>query len=452
MKNTYSVYLVEEDCEGCTNCVKNCPTKAIRVHQGRAWIKEEYCIDCAACIRNCEYHAKQTKTTKPQEALDENYNIALIPPSFYAQIPPEITPNILKHKLLNMGFAGVINVSVGAVVYSTYVSHLLENKENTTDPLISSACPVVLRYIRLLYPELLDLVIKYDSPLEIAASLIKEKLSENYAEDDIKLYFITPCPAKHTAVYYPPGKKSSYLTGAISVSDIINSLREASDTVDKLQIQSELDEIEDSLPVMTALAWGKTGGESCLNNLPQKNIINIDGLQRIEPVLAEISRNNFSDVDYLELTACPGGCLGGVLNIVNPFQGMINLENYIKDNDNTSGKNYSDLASKKYLINTFKQPEVMPDENKAGTFQSALARWQALEEEKELLPGLDCAACGAPDCETLAEDIVDDYAERTDCIFMLRQEIESLAGRMSELVSALPPAMGRNIKEEDQTE
>lgn len=449
MKNTYSVYLVKEDCEGCTNCVKNCPTKAIRVHQGRAWIKEEYCIDCAACIRNCEYHAKQTKTTRLHEALDDKYNIALIPPSFYAQIPSEITPDILKHKLLNMGFSGAINVSVGAVIYSAHVSHLLENKNTTAEPMISSACPVVLRYIRLLYPELLDLVIKFDSPLEITARIIKEQLSINYSEDDINPYFITPCPAKHTAVYYPPGKKSSYLTGAIGVSDIINSLREASDNFVDSQIQIELDEIEDSFPVMEALAWGKTGGENCLNNLPSQNIINIDGLKRIEPVLAEISRNNFKDVDYLELTACPGGCLGGVLNIVNPFQGMINLETYIKNNENYSRIHQPDLSSEKYLIDTFEQPEVMPEENKAGTFQSALARWQALEEEKELLPGLDCAACGAPDCETLAEDIVDDYAERTDCIFMLRQEIERLAGRMSELVSALPPAMGRNIKEDD---
>ena len=153
------------------------------------------------------------------------------------------------------------------------------------------------------------------------------------------------------------------------------------------------------------------------------------------------------------MTACPGGCLGGVLNIINPFQGIINLENAISKEYEEAGDNDADRqATATNIIETFEQPEIMPDKNKAGSFETALARWQALEAEKEKLPGLDCAACGAPDCATLAEDIVDGYGERIDCIFMLRQEVEMLANRMSELVGTLPPAMGREQKEGDDGE
>ncbi len=147
MDKTHSVFLIEEECEGCTNCVKNCPTKAIRVHQGQASIKEEYCIDCAACIRNCEYHAKEALTTDLAEALSGENNIALIPPSFYAQLPPEYNLKKIKQKLLSLGFAGAVNVSMGATIYSAWLKNILSKKESA-EPLISSACPVVVRYIR----------------------------------------------------------------------------------------------------------------------------------------------------------------------------------------------------------------------------------------------------------------------------------------------------------------
>ena len=66
-------------------------------------------------------------------------------------------------------------------------------------------------------------------------------------------------------------------------------------------------------------------------------------------------------------------------------------------------------------------------------------------------PGLDCAACGAPDCKTLAEDIVNNRAKRTDCIFMLRQQLSKLADELSILSHELPPVMGDEEGEKDDS-
>ena len=41
----HSVTLNEEKCVGCTNCIKRCPTEAIRVRGGKAVIASERCID-----------------------------------------------------------------------------------------------------------------------------------------------------------------------------------------------------------------------------------------------------------------------------------------------------------------------------------------------------------------------------------------------------------------------
>ena len=41
----HSVRLDVTRCKGCTNCLKHCPTEAIRVRDGRAHIIDERCID-----------------------------------------------------------------------------------------------------------------------------------------------------------------------------------------------------------------------------------------------------------------------------------------------------------------------------------------------------------------------------------------------------------------------
>ena len=41
----HSVTLDRDKCHGCINCVKRCPTEAIRVRGGKAKIIKERCID-----------------------------------------------------------------------------------------------------------------------------------------------------------------------------------------------------------------------------------------------------------------------------------------------------------------------------------------------------------------------------------------------------------------------
>ncbi len=74
----HSVRLDAEKCKGCTNCIKRCPTEAIRVHDGKATIMEERCIDCGECIRACPNHAKFTVTDCLDKLSAYRYNIALL--------------------------------------------------------------------------------------------------------------------------------------------------------------------------------------------------------------------------------------------------------------------------------------------------------------------------------------------------------------------------------------
>ena len=67
----HSVYLNEELCNGCINCIKRCPTQAIRVRNGRAVITSQFCIDCGECIRICAHHAKRSHFDHPD--IIKNY-------------------------------------------------------------------------------------------------------------------------------------------------------------------------------------------------------------------------------------------------------------------------------------------------------------------------------------------------------------------------------------------
>lgn len=95
MSYFHSVTLDTDKCQGCTNCIKRCPTEATRVRGGKAKIIKERCIDCGECIRVCPYHAKLAVTDSFAMLEDYEYNIALPAPSLYGQFKNTEDANVI---------------------------------------------------------------------------------------------------------------------------------------------------------------------------------------------------------------------------------------------------------------------------------------------------------------------------------------------------------------------
>ena len=192
---THSVRLDSDLCKGCINCIKKCPTQAIRVRNGKAVILEGRCIDCGECVKTCPYHAKKVICPNMDDYKQYKYLVALPAPALYAQFHNVTEVEQILAGLRGCGFDSFFEVARAAELVSDATRKLIGQMPK---PVISSACPAVVRLIKVRFPSLIDHVLPLVSPMELAARLAKEEVMQatGLKEEEIGCIFITPCPAK----------------------------------------------------------------------------------------------------------------------------------------------------------------------------------------------------------------------------------------------------------------
>jgi iron only hydrogenase large subunit-like protein len=439
----HSVRLDAEKCKGCTNCIKRCPMEAIRVHDGKATIMEERCIDCGECIRFCPNHAKIALTDGLEKLAEYRYKIALPAPSFFGQFKNQEHLEDILHALLKLGFDEVFEVALAAEIIG-FILHKQLMADKVKKPLFSSACPAVLRLIQIKYPELLKHCAPVLTPMEVAARLAKEEAVKKtgLSYEEIGAFFISPCPAKVTEMKHPMSTKQSAVNGVIGANliykDVIRQITKLNgkDKSRNLQRATNL-----------GMAWGFVTGES--KNIDFGRALAVSGIHNVISLLEEIERGELQDVDFLELQACTGGCVGGPLNPTNLFVGRVRLRDLIKRFGSKTPyfdeKTLFELYGQGHFQATepFEPRFLLPlDEDVA----QALVKLERLDQITNSLPGLDCGACGSPSCRALAEDVIRGIALETDCVIKLREKVKTLAQEILDLAGIVPPAMSDNPK------
>ena len=413
--NKHSVTLDIARCKGCTNCIKRCPTEAIRVRDGHAIIKEDHCIDCGECIRLCPYQAKKATYDRLEDFSDYKFKIAIPAPALYGQFEELDDVDEILTALLACGFDAVFEVSRAAELITEYTRRYMK-RQDLPKPIISSACPAIVRLISLRFPYLVDNLLPIMPPIEYAARLAREEVLKTHTElkdEDICVLFVSPCPAKVSYVRNPLGVKKSAVTGAVAISDLYFKIRAKRKEIDSFAPLSQTGII--------GLNWAGSGGEA--TSLLTDKYLAADGIENCIHVLDEIEHGTLHDLEFVELNACIGGCVGGALNVENPFIAKARLR-----------------SLRKYLPisrNRVKEPDTIPDEiflsesmDRSTTMRlsddrmTAIAKMAEIETIYKELPHLDCGSCGAPNCHALAEDIVKGDADRKDCLIQLREHYD----------------------------
>lgn len=408
--NTYehSVYLDVSKCNGCTTCLRHCPTEAIRIRDGHAFIIQDRCIDCGECIRACPNKAKKAKCDSLKELEHFKWKIALPAPTLYGQFENLDDVDYVLSGLLKIGFDDVFEVSAAAELVSAYTRNYLK-QQNVKKPAISSACPVVLRLIGLRFPSLTENIIHMLPPMEIAARLAREKAKSEHPElkeDEIGVFFISPCPAKASYVKNGFADYKSEVDAVISISDIYFSLISAMSSTDELPSLSNSGVI--------GIGWAVSGGESTA--IFNENYLAADGIDNVIHVLDQIENGSIPKLEFIELNACTGGCVGGVMTIQNPFIAkarLMSLRRYLPVSQNFLPESERNSVSEQFLFENF--PAYRPISKLSENMAESMRMMAEIGEIKDVLPGIDCGSCGAPNCRAFAEDIVKNKASIDDC-------------------------------------
>ncbi len=412
-----AVRLDADLCVGCINCIKRCPTEAIRVRNGKAHIRKEFCIDCGECIRICQHHAKQAVYDSLSTLEDFKYTVALPAPSLYTQANHLDDINIVLNALLKMGFDDVYEVSAAAEIVSKLsASYVKEHPEK--QPVISTACPSVTRLIRVRFPDLLSHLLPIKAPVDLAAEIARKRAIEitGLPPEDIGIFFISPCAAKVSAIKHPLGYDHSEVDRVLAIKEVYPPLIKCMQ-----EVVSEGHMLDLVSSGQVGISWGASGGEA--EGLASGDYLAADGMENIVRVLEDIENNSLEHLEFIELNACSGGCVGGVLTVENPFVAKVKLKHLIKT-----------LPVKEIEINRI---EIEPYWTKPVSFEpvyklsnnlkQSIAMLHRIDELAENLPQLDCGACGAPTCRALAEDVVKGLAHENDCIHVFRKQVNKIS-------------------------
>lgn len=280
-------------------------------------------------------------------------------------------------------------------------------------------------------------------PVDIAAILARKKALTEHPElkpEDIGIIFISPCPAKVSYVKNSFAGERNYISATVSVRDIYFALLD----IMKKREDEPLDMTESG---MIGIGWASTGGESTA--ILNERYLAADGIENCIRVLDQIDNSDITTLDFVELNACSGGCVGGAMTVANPYIAQARLQSLKRYLPVSPNRPASDWIPDEYFKD--KTVEYNPYSLLSDDRKTAMRMMSDIESITEELPGLDCGSCGAPTCMAFAEDIVKNETSADECTVIMREIFHDYLGKRRDeaLLNRLKP-LGQLIKKDKE--
>ena len=412
---TSIVTTIGQKCKRCYSCIRECPAIAIRVLNGQAVVINDRCISCGHCVKVCSQQAKKISSDveKVNQFLGFEKTAAIVAPSFAASFPESYqkVPAALKR----LGFNIVAETAFGADLISHLYLEALESYSGKT--IISSPCPAVNNYIEKYFPELVSNIAKIVSPMIAMGRYLKSVYG-----NDIKVVFIGPCVAKKSE--YMEEEVSDAIDAVLTFTDLKGLIKR-----EKIDL-TNLDELEFDPPhsfmgKSFPLAGGLLKTASISNDVLEKEIIVVEGKDKVMEIIGEIAENKIN-AKLVDILFCEG-CISGpaIDSDLNYYSKREKVIKFINEKLNITDKQLwkSNIYNSRNLnlkrnFTSKDQRRPMPSEEK---IKEILAKSNKFTQQDEL----NCTACGYESCREYAIAIAKGLAEEEMCLPYLIEKLES---------------------------
>ncbi len=327
-------YYTPLECTFCGQCAVHCPTAAI--------IEKNDSVAVLKAIKN------PRKTVIAQVAPSVRATIG----EEFGFLPGTLTTGKMVASLRKCGFDFVFDVITGAdftiVEESTeLINRINENSPKHPLPLFTSCCPAWVLFCEQNYPEILPYLSSTRSPQQMMGSLVKTYYAQKIKVDptNIVLVSIMPCTAKKYEITRPEFSLNNQEKNV----DYVLTVREIAHLIKNLNIpfaEIKDEDFDPALGVSTGagLIFSASGGvaEAALRtasfylsgkNLPTLELKEIRGIKGVKEASLKLGGKNLkiavvqtlrnarkiveqvlkddSPYHFIEVMACPGGCIGG---------------------------------------------------------------------------------------------------------------------------------------------
>ena len=337
----------QEKCIKCGRCKAACPYDAISKKErpcsmacgvgaietdyaGRAKINPDKCVSCGMCMVNCPFGAIADKSQIYQliKAMNEGAEvIAILAPAFVGQFGPKATPNKIKAALLDIRFADVWEVAVGADAGALEeAKHYVQSVATGKLPfLLTSCCPSWSMLGKKYFPEVIDEISNALTPMVATARAAR------ITSPNAKIVFVGPCVAK---------KLEASRRTVRSEVDFVITFEELAGMFDAKEIDFNTYEKEEELNDAFgagrgyAVASGVAGAiKACIDEYypgTEVKIDHVEGLAECKKMLLQ-AKSGKKKGYLIEGMGCPGGCVAGAGTNIPVVKAQIQVKKFVKE-------------------------------------------------------------------------------------------------------------------------